>query len=313
MPTTTNKGFEVPTGGSYVGTWDHPVNANSEDLDSILGGVTTVALTNVNVTLSASQMKCMGLKLTGTLTGNVVLTFTTPGFYFIDNQCTGAFVVTIWKGSGKACGIPPGEVTDFFNDGTDWRFRNLARTGAMEFWYTSTMPAWVTASTVPPFLCCDGATFSAVTYPALNAFLGGTTLPDMRSYVPIPLDDMGTAAGAAGRIGSVNTGSGTIVGATLGSSGGSNTQTITQANLPVASLVSSSLSVALSNASDVATASSTSNFNNPGGSGIRALANDAQIRTIAATVSGTVPLGGSGTGHNNIQLSKMAGIMVIKT
>jgi microcystin-dependent protein len=41
---------------------------------------------------------------------------------------------------------------------------------------------WATALMTAPngFLFCDGSTFSAVTYPALNTLLGGNTLPDLR-------------------------------------------------------------------------------------------------------------------------------------
>lgn len=42
------------------------------------------------------------------------------------------------------------------------------------------MLAFPAALTDPAWLLCNGGSFSAVTYPALNTFLGGTTLPDAR-------------------------------------------------------------------------------------------------------------------------------------
>ncbi len=39
------------------------------------------------------------------------------------------------------------------------------------------------AITATGWLLCDGSSFSGTTYPDLNTFLGGTTLPDMRGYV----------------------------------------------------------------------------------------------------------------------------------
>jgi microcystin-dependent protein len=43
----------------------------------------------------------------------------------------------------------------------------------------------VLAISDPNWLLCNGGTFSAVTYPALNSFLGGNTLPDMRNLSPM--------------------------------------------------------------------------------------------------------------------------------
>lgn len=52
---------------------------------------------------------------------------------------------------------------------------------------------WGTATPPTSWLICDGSAFSAATYPALNAVLGGTTLPDMRQRFPL-----GTAAAGTG-------------------------------------------------------------------------------------------------------------------
>ncbi|MEM9929859.1 MAG: tail fiber protein, partial [Bacteroidota bacterium] len=42
------------------------------------------------------------------------------------------------------------------------------------------------------WLICDGSTFSASTYPALQAVLGGTTLPDMRGRFPLGVGNSNT-------------------------------------------------------------------------------------------------------------------------
>jgi microcystin-dependent protein len=78
-----------------------------------------------------------------------------------------------------------------------------------------------------------GQAISRTTYAALFALVGTTfgngdgsttfNLPDLRGRVPAGLDNMG--GGPANRIGSVPTDSGTIVGTTLGSAGGSSTHT----------------------------------------------------------------------------------------
>ena len=83
-----------------------------------------------------------------------------------------------------------------------------------------------------------GQAISRTTYAALFALVGTTfgsgdgsttfNLPDLRGRVIAALDNMGGSA--AGRIGTVSTDSGTIVGSTLGSAGGSAThvQTTTE-------------------------------------------------------------------------------------
>lgn len=94
----------------------------------------------------------------------------------------------------------------------------------------STIPFYGTA--LPPgTLWPDGTTFTAADYVELNTVLGGNTKPDARGRVEAGKDDMGGSA--ASRIGSVVTDSGTIVGATLGSTGGSSTHAITSAEMTV--------------------------------------------------------------------------------
>lgn len=77
--------------------------------------------------------------------------------------------------------------------------------------------------TVAPagWFLCYGQTYSSSSYPELFAVLGSTTIPDLRGRVTAGVDNMGGTA--ANRIGTVSTDSGTIVGTTLFSAGGSST------------------------------------------------------------------------------------------
>jgi hypothetical protein len=63
-------------------------------------GASSIALTNANVTLSAAQYSVPVIVLTGTLTGNVVLTVPTNGQWDFLNTTTGAFTVTVSNGTG---------------------------------------------------------------------------------------------------------------------------------------------------------------------------------------------------------------------
>src|SRR6185437_13790203 len=116
------------------------------------------------------------IKLTGGLTGNVQVTLPLPGFMIIDNQTTGAFVVTLRAiGSGQIIATPSGSIVHIYNDGTNVRFVNgiSANPGKIEFWGGLTaMPAWVTACTAPPYLLCDGSIHNFSDFPSLGAVYG---------------------------------------------------------------------------------------------------------------------------------------------
>lgn len=305
MPTTSNKQFDVPSHGTEVDTWDTPLNNNFTKIDAILGNTTSKLLSNAPVTLTTTEQQVMAYSFTGTLTADVTITATMPGFYKIFNNCNaGAFVVLFTTGlGGDDIAIPPSQsAVEAYCDGTNWRFANLGRTGMWDFWWTSTLPRWVSQCTKQPFLLMDGSSFSSGTYPQLALFLGGTTLPDMRSYTPIPLDNFGT--GAAARIGSVNTGAGTIVGATLGSSGGANTHTLVTAEMPSHTHAQNPH---LHNMDHV-----TNSYGAGTNDGVKSLGSGAGAANTDNTTAVNQNTGGGGS-HNNIQISKMAGIAVIKT
>lgn len=78
-----------------------------------------------------------------------------------------------------------------------------------------TVAMWLTATPPTDWLICDGSSFSSGTYPALNTLLGGTTLPDLRGRSPM---GAGTGSGLTAR--------------TLGSNYGSETHTLSTAEMP---------------------------------------------------------------------------------
>src|SRR6266404_105996 len=225
-PTTVNTSLAVPIRGTDVGTWDLSVNSNFTSIDSMMGGVTSIALTSASVTLATSQALVSIIRVTGTLLANVSITL--PGIYkgwTIDNQILNSpssFAVTLVSTSGaNIIGLPPGP-QDIFYDGTTINYRNLGRIG--EYWdYASlNVPSWVLQSTKPPYLNCNGTTFSSATYPILTAILGSTTLPDSRGRFRA-VYNAGT-----GRI----TSAGGLNADTIYLGGGLNTNTLVTANLP---------------------------------------------------------------------------------
>ena len=236
-PTTVNKLFAVPTRGSDSGTWDVPVNGNSNAIDGMLGGLLSIAVASTNVVLTApsgitspgpgpTQNQNALIRLTGALTGNVQVQITLPGFYIIENLCSNwaSHVVQITSvGGGNAIGAPPGEKRHIFHDGTNIDFMDLPHVGAYWDLAATGVPNWVGACTVPPWLNCAGATFSGATYPVLAVYLGGTTLPDLRGRTRAFLNQ------GTGRITSGGSG---VDGNTLTAAGGAQSQTLAQFNLP---------------------------------------------------------------------------------
>ncbi len=103
MPVTTNKGLSVQAATSNAGTWgagaSHALNEGViELLDLMLGGVLNKTLSNVNVTLNATEIQYSMVRLSGLLTGAVQITSANIGFYMVESVCTGAFTVTVTNG-----------------------------------------------------------------------------------------------------------------------------------------------------------------------------------------------------------------------
>jgi microcystin-dependent protein len=227
MPTTTNRGYSVPTTGTQSGIWgSDDLNPNFTSIDKNLGAVASVSLSSSNVSLSSSEYVCGTIKFSGTLSANVTVTFpTVAGWWTIINNCTGSFYIRLSCSSGglKIC-PPPGEAIDVGFDGTDAFYRNLPQQiGDYKDYAGSSVPLWISGCSVPPYLLCDGSTFSAVTYPYLNTVLGTTTLPSSLGRLRATLN------GGTSRITTAGSG---IDGDTRFSKGGAQNVTLTEAQLP---------------------------------------------------------------------------------
>lgn len=184
MVDTANKFLNRPSTGGEIGTWGNSYNENMVILDRSLGGTASVTLSNVPVALSSGQYQNVFLAFNGTLSGNVTVTLPTVGSFYSANNTTlnsSIFNVTLTAGVGQVVGIPPGgDFVDIMTDGTNVKFRNLGRIGSYVDMGSTGVPGWITACTVPPYLNCNGGTFSSATYPTLTTILGSTTLPDCR-------------------------------------------------------------------------------------------------------------------------------------
>lgn len=182
---TPNIGLEIPARGDDVGVWDTPWNNNTTVLDAVNGGIAFIGLNNSNVVLSAAQFRSKTIVFNSTLTGNVSITFPTSFIksYEIQNVCTGSSAFTVTLGTSASAlviGCPPGDTVDVTNNAGVMQYRNLGHVGEYLDVCGTSVPIWISACTVPPYLNCDGTSFSSATYPILTLYMGGTTLPDSR-------------------------------------------------------------------------------------------------------------------------------------
>ena len=151
MATTTYKGLELIATGTENNTWGATLNSSVFNrIDQNLGGIVTKSLTNVNVTLTADESRQAIVRLSGTLTGNVTITTSCQGFFFVENLCTlGAFAVTITNGVAGVT-APAGRSTMIAGTANGVRVASTATfpTGtSMPFQQTAAPTGWTKSTT----------------------------------------------------------------------------------------------------------------------------------------------------------------------
>lgn len=165
MAFTTNKLYSVQTAGSNAGTWGAGAatalnEGVIEIIDANMGGVTSLTLTNVNVNLTQAQANNAMLRLTGTLTGNVIIVpnvgVTMTGFVYFENLTTGSFSV-IFGNSSATVTLPSSRRGVVFIDPTNGaRIVSIVGSSAaaivpagtnMTFYQASVPTGWTAVST----------------------------------------------------------------------------------------------------------------------------------------------------------------------
>lgn len=169
---------------------------------SLLAAATAGDGFNVSVRNSGTGVITIDPNLTETIDGSTTLAVNAGESVLI--YCTG----TAWVTIGKSSGVPSGSITGYGG--------------------TSAPSGW---------LLCDGSAISRTTYASLFSAIGTTfgvgdgsstfNIPDARGRVIVGKDDMGGSA--ASRITSAGSG---ITGTTLGATGGAETHTLTEAQMP---------------------------------------------------------------------------------
>jgi microcystin-dependent protein len=159
---TPNKGYLRPTVNGDVNLWGTMLNNDLTTIDSNLGGVASITVAgSANVVLTSAQAQNLILNLTGALTGNIsVVTPALGGFYYVQNNSTGAFQITIITSATGSSGvsIPQGSSALVFSDGTNITFGSTTfiPPGHVDYFATITAPTG--------YLVSDGSAVSRTVY-----------------------------------------------------------------------------------------------------------------------------------------------------
>jgi len=243
-PITTNKSLIVPNTGDLPGTWGTAaLNPDFQLIDAMFGGRTTISLSSATTILlsvpattgiwggTVPQSSNSLIVFTGAQTGSAVIQFTLPGFYIVNNKCTGTTSIQLSPatGTGNSIGAPPGRKAHVFFDGTDMDYVDLQEVGsALDLHGISTTPPWMQVCTVLPYLVKDGSIHTSSLYPQLAQLLGSTFggngittfgVPDERNRARVGIDIAATVGGGlSSRLTTAVCG---FSGTTMGAAGGS--------------------------------------------------------------------------------------------
>lgn len=232
---TTNLLLTNQTTGGNPNTWGDIADTNFETIDNKLGDVQAISTTGGDTALTSTQEIVNALNVTGTLVSNATITFSgRGGAWLIRNATTGSFTVTARTGVNTGTEIPQGTTklvyccisSDIASTTTP------AAKGVGEVFHTA-------GATCPDdSLSSYGQAISRTTYADLFAIIGTTygvgdgsstfNVPDLRGRVFAGEDDAGGTS--ANRLTAAT--ADTLNGDTLGATGGVETQTIAEAELP---------------------------------------------------------------------------------
>ena len=304
---TPNIQLTNQTEGGNNNTWGQIADANFEEIDDKFGDTTSVSTTGGNTTLTASQEIVAAIKVTGTLATNAVIVFSgRGGVWVVDNQTTGPYTLTAKVSGQTGVEVAQDRARSVYCDGTDISYSNsdpgvITPIGTvMDYAGTTEPDGW---------LFLYGQNVSRTTEAALFAVIGTTYgvgdgvttfgLPDGRGRVVAGKDDMGGAS--ANRL---TDQTGGLDGDVLGDSGGAETHTLLQSQLPLFSLDLTGLSIStiLSNAVNLISSTSLVALNG-GSTGLGGVSGGTRVETptAASTLSGSVGSGGSDAAHNIVQ------------
>ena len=138
---TTNKALITPAHGSYIDTWDQPVNADWNTLDAALGSSYAITLgtapfTSTPAVITQTNAVNQQFYITGTLANNwvILLPQNVGGAWIVNNATSGAFSVTFGVGStvpiGNTISVQQSARSYIYSDGTNMLFADDRSAGS---------------------------------------------------------------------------------------------------------------------------------------------------------------------------------------
>jgi hypothetical protein len=119
---STRLELRIQTVGGNNNAWGGFLNTDLQNIDTSIAGVLSVSLASANVTLSAAQNRNPVIECTGTLTANrELIVKTQPKNFWIHNNTSGAFTVTVKTAAGTGVEVPQGQWAKVYCDGTNVR------------------------------------------------------------------------------------------------------------------------------------------------------------------------------------------------
>lgn len=185
-----------PPYGSYVDSWQLPVNSNFGVTDAAVSGTTTINVSTLTaglpyVTLTFNNFDTsptpwmdplsgqnLRILLTGSLSFNVTLFIpqNVPGFWFIDNQASGNFSVFVKTTNPASVGVvaPASSSIIVYCDGTNIKLADGGNTINSQFLVpTGSVISFAGNAGFPAgYLNCDGSAVSRATYAGLFNVIG---------------------------------------------------------------------------------------------------------------------------------------------
>lgn len=139
MPTTTYKKLTLPTQGVTT-TWGDALNNYPfTEIDKMLGGISTLAITGSTYAMSAAESQSAIVRITGTLSASCLVTTLCEGISLVENVTTGSYAITFRIGTTTAVTIPQGHrcvvITDATNGARIWSssiIEDLAASGVIK-------------------------------------------------------------------------------------------------------------------------------------------------------------------------------------
>src|SRR3990167_7698085 len=117
--------LELQTDGENDSTWGSKTNTNLQLLEQAAHGLSSVAVTASNVTLTdtayaTNEARKLYINVTGALTGNrSVIVPARTHLYMVFNNTTGAYDLTVTTSGGTGIIVPQGQRTILWCDGTN--------------------------------------------------------------------------------------------------------------------------------------------------------------------------------------------------